>query len=223
VARAGATLRNFKTQRGMTAPSKEALRRELKARLRALGPVEREAAALAAEARVWTVPEVAAARVLLFYAHLPGEVPTDAIAREALRRGVTVVYPRCVTGTRTLTLHALERLEALREGAYGIREPDVELCPLVRVDQVDAALVPGLGWDRAGGRIGRGAGYYDRLFADPGWRGFRCGLFFAAQEADAVPTDPWDAPLDAVVTEREVWRGTAGNREQGTGNSLQRH
>ena len=190
----------------MTTQSKEALRRELKERLRALGPVEREAAALSAGARAWTVPEVAAARVLLLYAHLPGEVATDAIAREAMRRGATVVYPRCVTGTRTLTLHALERLEALREGAYGIREPDVEVCPLVRVDQVDAALVPGLGWDRSGGRIGRGAGYYDRLFADPGWRGFRCGLFFAAQEADAVPTDPWDAPLDAVVTEREVWR-----------------
>jgi 5-formyltetrahydrofolate cyclo-ligase len=222
VARADATLRNFKTRRRMTAPSKEALRRALRERLRALGPGEREAAARVAEARVWTVPEVAAARVLLLYAHLPGEVPTDAIAREAMRRGVTVVYPRCVTGTRTLTLHALERLEALREGAYGIREPDVEVCPLVRVDQVDAALVPGLGWDRAGGRIGRGAGYYDRLFADPGWRGFRCGLFFAAQEADAVPTDAWDAPLDAVVTEREVWRGTAGNRGQVTGDSLQR-
>src|SRR5687768_10944468 len=170
--------------------TKDALRRELRERLRAVSPEERAAAAPAAEARVWTVPEVAAARVLLLYAHLPGEVPTDAIAREALRRGVTVVYPRCVTGTRTLTLHALERLEALREGAYGIREPDVEACPLVDVGAVDAALVPGLGWDRAGGRIGRGAGYYDRLFADPGWRGFRCGLFFAAQEAAAVPTDP---------------------------------
>ena len=203
----------------MTTVSKDALRRELRERLRALGRVEREAAALGAEARVWTVPEVAGARVLLLYAHLPGEVPTDAIAREAMRRGVTVVYPRCVTGTRTLTLHALERLEALRQGAYGIREPDVEVCPLVRVEEVDAALVPGLGWDRAGGRIGRGAGYYDRLFADPAWRGFRCGLFFAAQEADAVPMEPWDARLDAVVTEREVW--TAGNREQGTGNSLQ--
>ncbi|HEU0080255.1 MAG TPA: 5-formyltetrahydrofolate cyclo-ligase [Longimicrobiaceae bacterium] len=190
----------------MTTPAKDALRRELRERLRAVSPEEREAAAPAAEARVWTVPEVAAARVLLLYAHLPGEVPTDAIAREALRRGVAVAYPRCVTGTRTLTLHALERLEALREGAYGIREPDVEACPLVDVGAVDAALVPGLGWDRAGGRIGRGAGYYDRLFADPGWRGFRCGLFFAAQEAAEVPMDPWDARLDAVVTEREVWR-----------------
>ena len=206
----------------MTSPSKDTVRRELRERLRALAPGAREAAALAAEARVWTVPEVAAARVLLLYAHLPGEVPTDAIAREAMRRGATVVYPRCVTGTRTLTLHALERLEALRAGAYGIREPDETTCPLVDVGAVDAALVPGLGWDRAGGRIGRGAGYYDRLFADPGWRGFRCGLFFATQEAGVVPTDPWDAPLDAVVTEREVWRRPR-DREQGTGDSLQRH
>jgi 5-formyltetrahydrofolate cyclo-ligase len=194
----------------MSAPDKAEVRRALRERLRALPAAEREAAAMAAEARVWTVPEVAGARVLLLYASLPGEMPTDAVAREALRRGVTVVYPRCVTGTRTLALHALERLESLREGAYGIREPDVELCPLVRVEEVDAALVPGLGWDRSGGRIGRGAGYYDRFFADPGWRGFRCGLFFAAQEADALPTDPWDAPLDAVVTEREVWRGGRG-------------
>ncbi|HEV2146264.1 MAG TPA: 5-formyltetrahydrofolate cyclo-ligase [Longimicrobiaceae bacterium] len=198
----------------MTAPEKDAVRRALRERLRALAPAERDAAGRAAGARVWTVPEVAGARVLLLYASLPGEMPTDAVARDALRRGLTVVYPRCVTGTRTLTLHALERLEALREGAYGIREPDETTCPLVHVGEVDAVLVPGLGWDRSGGRIGRGAGYYDRLFADPGWRGFRCGLFFAAQEVDAVPTEPWDARLDAVVTEREVWRGEG--REYGS-------
>lgn len=190
----------------MSAVSKAELRSVLRERLRALSPVEREAAGLAAGANVWSVPEVAGARVLLLYASLPGELHTDEVAREALRRGITVVYPRCVTGTRDLALHSLERLEALREGAFGIREPDVEVCPLVRVEEVDAALVPGLGWDRTGGRIGRGAGYYDRLFADPAWRGFRCGLFFAVQEAPSIPVDPWDAPLDTVVTEREVWR-----------------
>lgn len=187
------------------AEQKAALRRELRARLQGLTPDVREAAAREVERRVWEFPEVAAARVLLLYASLPEELPTDGIAREALSRGITVVYPRCLTGTREMALHALERLEELRAGSYGIREPD-PACPLVRVEKVDAALVPGLGWDRAGRRIGRGAGYYDRLFADPGWRGFRCGVFFAAQEAPRVPADAWDAPLHAVVTEREVCR-----------------
>ncbi len=185
---------------------KDTLRRELRARLRVLSPREREEAGNEIAQRVWTIPEVADARVLLLYAALPEEVPTDAIAEEAWRRGITVAYPRCVTDTRAMTLHALQKLEELKAGSYGIREPDEAACPRVRTEEIDAALVPGLGWDREGGRIGRGAGYYDRLFADPRWRGFRCGLFFAAQEAAALPVDPWDAPLDAVVTERESIR-----------------
>lgn len=56
------------------------------------------------------------------------------------------------------------------------------------------------------GGLGRGAGYYDRLLAHPEWRGFRCGLFFAAQETPSVPHEPWDIRLDAIVTEREVVR-----------------
>jgi 5-formyltetrahydrofolate cyclo-ligase len=69
---------------------------------------------------------------------------------------------------------------------------------------VDAAVIPGLAWDRAGNRLGRGAGYYDRLLADPEWRGFRCGLFFAIQQVPAVPYDPWDAPMQAIVTESAI-------------------
>ncbi|HEX5727257.1 MAG TPA: 5-formyltetrahydrofolate cyclo-ligase, partial [Longimicrobiaceae bacterium] len=123
----------------------------------------------------------------------------------AWERGVEVAYPRVLPDRRVLALHCVEGPERLRPGAYGIREPD-EACRLVSPEEVDAVLVPGLAWDRAGQRLGRGAGYYDRLFADPAWRGFRCGLFFAAQEVEAIPADPWDAPLQAVVTEREVWR-----------------
>lgn len=196
-----------------SAELKAALRRELRARLRALSPEAREAAGREVARALWTLPEVAGARTLLLYAALPGELPTDEIAGEALRRGITVTYPRCVEGTREMTLHAPGALAELREGSFGIREPD-PACPHVRVEEVDAALLPGLGWDRRGHRLGRGAGYYDRLLADPRWRAFRCGLFFALQEVPRIPEDPWDVPLDAVVTEREVWRG--GPESRGT-------
>ncbi|HET7462921.1 MAG TPA: 5-formyltetrahydrofolate cyclo-ligase, partial [Longimicrobium sp.] len=138
------------------------------------------------------------------FADLPEEVHTDTIAAEAARRGVTVVYPLTDVTRREMTLHRVDSPADLRTGNYGIREPAPDL-PCVDPAEVDAALVPGLAWDRAGNRLGRGAGYYDRMFARPDWRGFRCGIFFAAQEADAIPAEAWDLPLDAVVTEREVW------------------
>jgi 5-formyltetrahydrofolate cyclo-ligase len=188
--------------------SKDALRAHARAALRALPPDARAAAEAEIARRVWTVPEIAGARSLLLYASLPEEVATDAIANEARRRGIVLVYPRCLSD-RTMTLHAVDSADALRPGRYGIREPDADACPIRRVEDVDAALIPGLAWDRAGHRLGRGAGYYDRLLADPAWRGFRCGLFFAAQEAPDVPHDAWDVPLHAILTDRELVRPAA--------------
>ena len=188
--------------------SKAALRAEARARVRALSPRARADAEAAIARRVWTLPEVAGARVLMLYASLPGEVGTDAIAAEALRRGITLVYPRCLDARR-MALHAVSSVDALRPGRYGIREPDADACPVHAPGAVDAALIPGLAWDRAGQRLGRGAGYYDRLLGDEAWRGFRCGLFFAAQEVPSIPHDAWDAPLDAVVTEGDVVRPMA--------------
>jgi 5-formyltetrahydrofolate cyclo-ligase len=188
---------------------KREARAEARAELAALTPAERDAASGRVAALVWRLPPVAAARTLLLYASRPDEVATDAIAVEAARRGIEVIYPRCIVESRTMRLHRAPDARppaGLRAGAYGLREPDPLLCPEVRLERVDVALVPGLAWDRAGRRLGRGAGYYDRLFADPAWRALRCGLFFAAQELDTVPADPWDVPLDVVVTDREtVW------------------
>jgi 5-formyltetrahydrofolate cyclo-ligase len=155
---------------------------------------------------VWALPEIASARTLLLFASTAAEVQTDPIAAEALRRGIILTYPRCIPESRQMSLHSLEDLAELREeGGYGIREPPVA-CPRLSLEEIDAAMVPGLAWDRQGTRLGRGAGYYDRLFAEEGWRGFRCGLFFDAQELTGLPRDPWDVPLDAVVTENGVVR-----------------
>ena len=182
--------------------TKDDVRREVRGRLRALSTEERAAAEVEIAQRVWDVPQVATARVLMLYASMPDEVGTDAIAAEAARRGITLVYPRCLEDRR-LSLHVVDALDRLRPGRYGIREPDADACPVHEVAAVDAALIPGLAWDRAGNRLGRGAGYYDRLLADLEWRGFRCGLFFSIQEFPAVPHDPWDEPMQAIVTEAE--------------------
>lgn len=186
--------------------NKNAMRSAARARVAALGEEERRAAGEEIARRVWTLPEVADARVMLLYASMGREVPTDAIAAEAARRGITLTYPRCLRETRAMVLHRVGGYEELQSGgAFGIREPD-PACPLVTIEEIDVALVPGLGWDRRGTRLGRGAGYYDRLFLNPAWRGFRCGLYFAAQEFDRLAANRFDAPLDAVVTELEAVR-----------------
>lgn len=201
--------------------TKDQVRREMRARLTTFGAAERAKAGTAIAQRVWELPEVATAQVMMLFASLPNEVPTDAIAQEAWRRGVSLVYPRTEAEPRGLILHRVRSLSELRPGRYGIREPDAQLCATVRPQEVDLVLMPGLAWDRSGARLGQGGGYYDRLLAATGWRATRCGLFFALQEVWRVPTDPWDARLDAVVTECEVWRDSGQrtrNVERGSGN-----
>lgn len=183
--------------------TKSAVRAEARERLRRLDPAEREEQGERIARLVWSLPEMRAARVILLYASLPMEVPTDAIAEEAWRRGVEVTYPRCLPPA-DLTLHQVRGLAELREeGSFGIREP-APACRLTAPDEVDVALLPGLAWDRSGTRLGRGAGYYDRLLADPRFRAHRAGLFFAVQEFPTLPSDPWDQPIHSVVTEKEI-------------------
>jgi 5-formyltetrahydrofolate cyclo-ligase len=88
--------------------------------------------------------------------------------------------------------------EPLQTGPMGILQPlpaNSECAP-------DLIITPLLGFDRGGGRIGYGAGHYDRAFQRfPGAR--RIGFAWSVQEVDSVPLDPWDVPLHAVVTELE--------------------
>lgn len=185
--------------------SKDSMRREARHRLARMSEAERAAASATISELVWTLPEAAGARVMFIYASLPGEVDTDVIAEEARVRGIVLTYPRCLPETRAMVIHRVDHDAELRQGSFRIREPD-PVCPVVEVGDVDIALVPGLAWDRLGTRLGRGEGYYDRLFKRPSWRGFRCGLFYSVQEFERLPANRMDAPLDAVITEAGATR-----------------
>jgi len=91
---------------------------------------------------------------------------------------------------------------ALVVGYRGLREPPAE-APLVA--ELDVILVPGLGFDAAGHRLGQGGGFYDRLLASlrsTPRAPLAVGVAFAAQLVDALPVDAWDQPVDALVSER---------------------
>lgn len=90
--------------------------------------------------------------------------------------------------------------QTLERGIFGVWIPSAD-APLVPADQLDVILTPGLAFGRDGMRLGRGRGHFDRLFAQPEVKARRIGVCWEFQRVDAVPAEPHDAPMDAVVTE----------------------
>lgn len=188
----------------MTIDAKEWWRRQLLGRRRALSPTEREAGGVAV--RRWVVECAAwrAASTVLAYAASGSELATEPLLTAALVGGKGLILPRVGAGN-VLHLHAVESLARLAPGYRGILEPAAGL-PEVAVTAIDFALVPGVGFDRRGGRLGYGGGWYDRLLAQPGWRCPVWGVAFACQIIDELPLDPHDQPVAAVVSEVGVLR-----------------
>ena len=132
--------------------------------------------------------------------------PRPAMERLA-RRGHPLALPRVQGWGRPLAFHAWQAGDELLAGPFQVMEPS----PAAPVVKPRILLVPLLAFDRAGRRLGYGAGYYDMVLRDLRAHGpapLAIGVAFAAQEVDQVPTGPRDERLDAVVTERRVYRCT---------------
>lgn len=145
------------------------------------------------------------------YAPFRTEIDPRPLLRRLADLGAAVALPVTPAKGRegSLVFRSVDPRRALAAGRYGVSEPD-ETCPAVEPDLV---LVPLLAFDRGGGRLGYGAGWYDRTLTALRSRrnALAVGLAYAAQEVERVPTDPHDVPLDGVCTEREwldLRRGT---------------
>jgi len=150
--------------------------------------------------RIAAMEGFASLRTVLMYASIPGEVDLDPLMRLALGRGVRVCVPRVDWSAGTMVPAAVSNLdEDLLAGRYGVRSPGA-WCPEIALSEPEMVLVPGLAFDRFGGRLGRGAGFYDRLLGG----GIECpvvGVCFARQIIGRVPTEAHDRAMDRVVCE----------------------
>jgi len=168
---------------------KAARRREALAR-RATAAAADAGAAAALAARV---PPLTA-RIVAAYRPIRAEIDPMPLARAIIACGATLALPT-VNG-QSMTFRAWREGEPLTRKRFGIEEPEG---PVVTPDLL---LVPLLAFTRAGGRLGYGAGFYDRyIAANPGVR--TIGLAYAAQECPDLPVEAHDAPLAAIATERE--------------------
>jgi 5-formyltetrahydrofolate cyclo-ligase len=127
------------------------------------------------------------------------EVNTRPLIEALFRKGNPVVVPIIVKEDVSLRLSYLRDFSALVPSTFGVPEPIGSEIP-AHAEDVDTIILPMLGFDRAGGRIGYGAGYYDRFLSkNPGLR--KIGIAFACQEVGSIPVDENDIRMDAVLTE----------------------
>jgi 5-formyltetrahydrofolate cyclo-ligase len=189
------------------AEAKAALRREILSVRDALDPVARTRLSAAALTRVAGLDAFRLARSVLGYASFGSELDTRSFLREVLASGRVLVLPRVERAARRLALHRVRDLDAdLEAGTWGIPEPGPGRCEPVAPTEIDFVLVPGLVFDPTGGRIGYGAGYYDRLLAS--WPSPVPPLVAAAFELQivpAVPVLPGDHRVDLVATEARTY------------------
>lgn len=190
------------------AERKRRLRREALARRNALTPAEIEERSTVIARQVMRLPAYQRARARLLFMSVGSEVLTDGLIANSLRVGARVVLPRVVGPEEALVLHEVCDLERdVAPGWMGIPEPIPGHCPEYSPEQVDFILVPGLAFDRQGGRLGYGGGYYDyilNLRSDLQDSGGVVAVAFALQIVDEVPRESWDARVPIIVTEDEI-------------------
>ncbi len=191
--------------------SKAELRREMIARRDAIPEGERGRIAEALAAAIASLPQYAAARSVLATMSIGSEWNTRAFLDRARAEGKILVLPRLTAPPRRLALHAVADLDRhLVPGIWSIPEPDPGRCPAVDLADVDFALVPALAVDRAGYRLGYGAGYFDQLLARRGAAPYCVTALSSAFMVEALPHEPHDVPVDLAIDERGAGRGRGG-------------
>jgi 5-formyltetrahydrofolate cyclo-ligase len=198
--------------------TKDSIRREMRARRRALSPAMRGAAERALCVQLADFPPYAAAAAVLAYAATENEFPTGALIARALADGKQVFLPRVRGGS--MRFARLEPARGLRPGTFGIPEPTGRVLR-PDADGPTVGFVPLLAWDARGTRLGRGGGFYDRALAALTGRVCPVGLGYAFQRRVALPRDAWDIPLHYVLTEEGTvrccsWGGHPSSRKEDT-------
>lgn len=182
---------------------KRHLRSVLRERLEAVTEAHARAAGEAIAERLCRGSHWATASIVASFSTIAGEVDTRPVAAAAQQAGKVLCFPRMISG-RSFEFARVEDPDSMLRGRYGVREPD-PACELVPIDGRMLILLPGLAFDRSGGRLGRGAGYYDRALAgarqsETGGPAL-IGVGFELQIVDRVPMTSTDVRLDACITE----------------------
>ncbi|WP_119419872.1 5-formyltetrahydrofolate cyclo-ligase [Desertibaculum subflavum] len=182
-----------------SAATKRALRASLRVRRKAAAAADPAAAERLAQIFLSHL-SLAAGAVVAGYSAVPPELDPAPLMTALAAGGHPLALPCTGPLGTVLVFRSWQPGDPLVKGALGIEEPRPEAPSVLP----SVALVPLLGFDRRGHRLGQGGGYYDRTLAAGTM--LAIGLAYAAQEVEVLPVEPWDRRLDWIVTEREAIR-----------------
>lgn len=177
---------------------KKLVREQFRRKLRDKPPAERAADSAALCERLVRSSIWEETRTVLFFAPLADEPDIWPVFHFILQQGLTVTLPRLDISAGCYKACAVRSPTAdLVTGHFGIKEPG-PACEEHALNLLDLVLVPGVAFDLGGRRLGRGAGYYDRLLTNV--RGTTCGIAFDEQISGELPMEPHDVLVDCILT-----------------------
>jgi 5-formyltetrahydrofolate cyclo-ligase len=186
---------------------KQTLRKEILSRRAALDPAEHTRLSRDITASLLQLPEFDRVRCVLAYLSFGSEFDSAGFVHALQSRGCALVLPRIDLVRRNLSLHRVSDPESdTLPGVWGIREPDPQRCARVHLEEIDAVLVPGVAFTPDGGRLGYGGGFYDALIRDWSSHPPLVAPAFELQVVADLPLGSGDQPIDAVVTEANIYR-----------------
>jgi 5-formyltetrahydrofolate cyclo-ligase len=189
----------------MEKPKKSDIRKSILKKRDALTPIERSRDSAIIRQRIFQTPEWNDAHTVLIYASYKSEVDTTKLIKTALENGKRVVLPVIDERDHQIRISELKSFGDLAPGHFhGIHEPAKHLQKLIDPSEVELAVVPGIAFDRKGGRIGFGGGFFDKLLARMP-RARRMGLAYSLQlRTRGLPKESHDVAMHIVVTEKEL-------------------
>ena len=177
--------------------AKVALRKQIHGALQKIPPTARNAMSAQIRDRLKESAIWKNAGSVLLFAPLPDEPDVWPLLEDPLAGGKIAALPRFDPASHGYVAGRVKNLRRdIVAGQFGIREPGAH-CVEIPLNRLDLVLVPGVGVDLQGRRLGRGRGFYDRLLADVD--GIKCGIAFDEQMANEVPAGPSDVRLNFIL------------------------
>lgn len=154
--------------------------------------------------RILASKEFQAAKTIMIYKGIRGEVRLEALEDAVKEQNKQLLYPLCISNSEMIALLP-ENQAAWQSGYFGIQEPIRERSKEIAPEDIDMVICPCTVFDEQGGRMGMGAGFYDR-YLEKCTKAVVAAVAFECQKTERIPMEPWDKPMDLVFTEAATYK-----------------